>query len=84
MAPELHEEQPNSRETDVYSLGVVLWEIVSRKMPYAGLGGGQMISKTLQGKRDPLPDPCPEVFRLMITACCQFGSEATPDGGTGG
>ena len=84
MAPELHDDQSNSRETDVYSLGVVLWEIVSRKMPYAGLGGGQMISKTLQGKRDPLPNPCPEIFRLMIMACCQSGSQATPDGGTGG
>ena len=78
MAPELHEDQPNSKETDVYSLGVVLWEIVSRKMPYAGLVIGQMISKTVQGKRDPLPNPCPEVFRLMITACCDLEAKQRP------
>jgi serine/threonine protein kinase len=72
MAPELHDKKSNSKATDVYSLGVVLWEIVSRKLPYAGLGGGQMISRTLLDKRDPLPNPCPEVFRLMILACCQL------------
>ncbi|MBS0350641.1 MAG: protein kinase, partial [Proteobacteria bacterium] len=78
MAPELHDEKPNSQETDVYSLGVVLWEIVSRKMPYAGLSGDQMIPRTLQGKRDPLPDPCPEVFRLMILACCKLEPSERP------
>ena len=78
MAPELHEDQPKSRETDVYSLGVVLWEIVSRKMPYVGLGIGQIISKTVQGKRDPLPDPCPEVFQLMSTACCHLEAKQRP------
>jgi serine/threonine protein kinase len=78
MAPELHDEKPNSRETDIYSLGVVLWEIVSRKLPYAGLTVGKMISKTVQGKRDPLPSPCPEVFRLMILACWNLEPSERP------
>ncbi len=78
MAPELHDGQSNSQVTDVYSLGVTLWEIVSRKMPYVGLMMGQMISRTVQGKRDPLPNPCPEVFRLMITACCHMEAKQRP------
>ncbi|MBS0349780.1 MAG: protein kinase, partial [Proteobacteria bacterium] len=78
MAPELHNNDPHSKETDVYSLGVVLWEIVSRKMPYAGLLVGQIISMTMQGKRDPLPTLCPEIFRLMITACCHFEDKQRP------
>jgi serine/threonine protein kinase len=78
MAPELHDDKSNSKETDVYSLGVVLWEIVSRKLPYAGLTAGQMISKTVQDKRDPLPNPCPEVFRLMILACGQLDPNKRP------
>jgi serine/threonine protein kinase len=80
MAPELHDDddQSNSKETDVYSLGVVLWEIVSRKLPYAGLTVGKMISKTVQGKRDPLPSPCPEVFRLMILACWNLKPSKRP------
>ena len=59
MAPELHDDQSNSKETDVYSLGVVLWEIVSRKLPYAGLTAGQMISKTLRGQRDAAAQSLP-------------------------
>lgn len=78
MAPELHEDKSNSKETDVYSLGVVLYEIVSRKIPYAGLLVGQMISKTVTGRRDPLPDPCPAVFRLMITACLNLEANQRP------
>ncbi len=78
MAPELHNGESNSKKADVYSLGVVLWEIVSRKMPYAGLLAGQMISMAVQGKRDPLPTPCPEIFRLMITACCHLEAKQRP------
>ncbi len=78
MAPELHNGESNSKKTDVYSLGIVLWEIVSRKMPYAGLMVGQMISMTVQGKRDPLPTLCPEIFRVMITACCHLEAKQRP------
>jgi serine/threonine protein kinase len=78
MAPELHEDKSNSAETDVYSLGVVLWEIVSRQVPFAGLMAGAMISKTMRGQRDPLPEQCPEVFRLMITACWDLEPKKRP------
>ncbi len=78
MAPELHNGESNSKKTDVYSLGVVLWEIVSRKMPYAGLMMNQMISMAVQGKRDPLPTSCPEIFRLMITACYHLDAKQRP------
>ncbi|MBS0351998.1 MAG: protein kinase [Proteobacteria bacterium] len=78
MAPELHNGESNSKKTDVYSLGVVLWEIVSRKMPYEGLMMSQMISMAVQGKRDPLPTSCPEIFRLMIMACYHLDAKQRP------
>lgn len=68
MAPELHKRKSHSQETDVYSLGVVLWEIASRRVPYAGLEVGQMISETITGRQDLMPDG-PKVFLIMINAC---------------
>src|SRR5262249_41509438 len=36
MAPELFEDEPQMTEkSDVYSLGMVLWELASRQVPYA-------------------------------------------------
>ena len=37
MAPEVLDSKPYSLAADVYSYGIVLWEIVARETPYKGL-----------------------------------------------
>lgn len=37
MAPELLSNNSYSEKVDVYSFGIVLWEISTRKKPYEGL-----------------------------------------------
>jgi serine/threonine protein kinase len=34
-APEVLNNEPNTFESDVYSLGVIIWEVFSRRIPYA-------------------------------------------------
>ena len=34
-APEVLKNQPNTTRSDVYSLGVIIWEVFSRRIPYA-------------------------------------------------
>ena len=69
MAPELFERKPNSPASDVYSLGMVLWEILSRRAPFAEVMPRVIVGMALAGKREELPEKCPEIFRFMITAC---------------
>ena len=69
IAPELFEGHAHSKAADVYSLGMVLWEIVARQTPFSGRMAPVIIGMVLAGKRETLPKECPEVFRLMILAC---------------
>jgi hypothetical protein len=53
LAPERLRGQPPSPVCDVYSLGMILYELISGRLPYQGTVQ-QMIDKQLNG---PLPDP---------------------------
>jgi serine/threonine protein kinase len=41
-------------QSDIYSYGVILWELVTGKRPYAGISDAEIPKRTLQGKRDTL------------------------------
>ena len=84
MAPELFDRKPNSPATDIYSLGVVLWEILSRQTPFAEVMPVVIMGMVLIGKRETLPEKCPEIFRLMITACWDADSQKRPTAETVG
>ena len=78
MAPELFDRKPNSPETDMYSLGMVMWEILSRKVPFVEAMPMAIVGMVMMGKREDLPEKCPEVFRLMITACWNADPKQRP------
>ena len=61
-APEVLLGEGGSEKADVYSLGVVLWEIVTEEMPQRGR------------LRDPaVPRECPQAVADAIQACMQVG-----------
>ena len=37
MAPEIMRGEPYKEEADVYSFGMILWELLTGKIPYEGL-----------------------------------------------
>lgn len=37
MAPEIIEHKPYDRKADIFSFGIVLWELLTGKVPYADL-----------------------------------------------
>lgn len=36
-APEIMKGEPYTEKADVFSLGIVLWEILTRQLPYSGM-----------------------------------------------
>ena len=61
---------------DVYSLGMVLWEIIHRKVPYTedereeGVGrGGTVVDMICSGWREKVSDAVPEGMREVIEGC---------------
>ncbi len=81
MAPELFEGEPHSAAADIYSLGMVLWEIVARRTPFTGRVAAVIIGMVLAGKRETLPDNCPEIFKRLIIACWHADPKQRPSAG---
>ena len=67
MAPESLTEMVFSSQSDVLSLGVVLWELLSLgKTPYPGMGPNELIGELQNGYRMNKPQfATNEIGRLM-------------------
>lgn len=70
-APELLNRGSNaSKASDVYSYGMVLWEIISRKIPYSDTTDEQtVISWIKQGEKEIIPEYCPILWKEIIKNC---------------
>ena len=69
-APEVFRGTGYSEKCDIYSYGVVLWELITRKEPYSGMNKPDIIVGVSQkGLRPIIPDNCPLPYSQLITDC---------------
>jgi len=70
MAPEIIRNEPCSEKVDIWSYGVVLWELMTCETPYKDVDSSAIIwgvgSNSLHL---PIPLSCPDGFRLLIKQC---------------
>jgi len=63
MAPEVLVGKPYTIKADIYSYAIVLWEIITRKKPYAGMDPGRIMHLVLNLNQRPditsIPSDCP-------------------------
>jgi len=80
-APEVLRSRRIERASDVWSFGVVMWEILERKLPFAELSNQEVIEKVLN-HRQRLPRPtllsCPDLLWAVILSCWQEQSDHRP------
>lgn len=64
MAPELFEKDAKpSKEADIYSFGIVAYEVITGTRPFAQYGMGELLLRVPQGLRPARPDgPVPIGF----------------------
>jgi surface protein len=67
-APELFTAEPKSFATDVYALGLTLWEIYERATPFASMPEAAVVNQVLSGRRPKLAKT-PESTRPLVEAC---------------
>jgi serine/threonine protein kinase len=78
QAPEcLQRASQYTEASDIYSFGMILWEIVTQKRPYAGKDTGTIVKSVLSGQRESVKD-FPEVYRSLIEGCWQPNPDQRP------
>eukprot|EP00164_Ancoracysta_twista_P008245 GFYU01011854.1.p1 GENE.GFYU01011854.1~~GFYU01011854.1.p1 ORF type:complete len:582 (+),score=92.13 GFYU01011854.1:622-2367(+) len=69
-APEVLSEQVFTVKSDVYSYGIVLWELITRDAPHAGVHPGLYASRVVkEDYRAAIPVSCPEPYVQLIKKC---------------
>ncbi|XP_015509482.1 mitogen-activated protein kinase kinase kinase 12 isoform X1 [Neodiprion virginianus] len=70
MAPEIIRSEPCSEKVDIWSYGVVLWELLSGEIPYKDVDSSAIIWGVGNNSLHlPIPASCPEGFRLLVKQC---------------
>ena len=79
MAPEILASEPYNEKVDVYSYGIVLWELLTRKCPYEDLSAFQCaIAVVNEDRRPEIPPWCPPAFESLIRNCIQRNPDDRP------
>ncbi|CAN6327588.1 unnamed protein product [Urochloa humidicola] len=80
MAPEMYKHKPYGRKVDVYSFGILLWELVTGSLPYEDMTPLQaafaVVNKNL---RPVIPSSCPAAVKFLIEQCWSWSPDRRPE-----
>ncbi|XP_002972276.2 serine/threonine-protein kinase CTR1 [Selaginella moellendorffii] len=81
-APEVLRNEPSDEKCDVYSFGVILWELATLQQPWAGMNSMQVIGAVgYLNQRLPIPDHIEPGIIALMQACWSSDPKARPSFG---
>jgi len=70
IAPEIFKGANFSKESDIYSMGMIMWELTTGCKPFANIEhDSDLIYKIINGKRPEITNDTPEYFSDLIGKC---------------
>lgn len=80
MAPEMIKHRPYGRKVDVYSFGLLMWEMITGAIPYEDMSPVQaafaVVNKNI---RPVIPSDCSAALRILIEQCWSTFPEKRPE-----
>ena len=58
--------KPYIKAADIYSFGIIIWEVITRLKPFAKYNKYDFPSAVKSGVRDIIPDDCPKKLKILI------------------
>ncbi|CAA0831481.1 Serine/threonine-protein kinase EDR1 [Striga hermonthica] len=79
MAPEVLRNEPSNEKCDVYSFGVILWELATLKLPWSGMNPMQVVGAVgFQHRRLDIPKEVDPLVARIIWECWQMDPNLRP------
>ncbi|XVE62871.1 hypothetical protein DITRI_Ditri06bG0154700 [Diplodiscus trichospermus] len=79
MAPEVLRNEPSNEKCDVYSFGVILWELATLRLPWSGMNPMQVVGAVgFQNRRLDIPKELDPLVARIIWQCWQTDPSLRP------
>ncbi|OHT07311.1 TKL family protein kinase [Tritrichomonas foetus] len=78
MAPEIIAKTGYNLKADIFSYGMMLWEMIKREIPFNDLGPMNAARAILNGQRPQIPRYTPKSLQQLIKDCWQVDIERRP------
>jgi len=78
-APELFKFEQPSKSSDIFSLGIVFWELATQAIPYEHFNDNLIIEQVQNGQRLPIPKNIPQDFSSIINQCWNQDPKQRPN-----
>eukprot|EP01122_Echinamoeba_exundans_P014271 TRINITY_DN6425_c0_g1_i1.p1 TRINITY_DN6425_c0_g1~~TRINITY_DN6425_c0_g1_i1.p1 ORF type:complete len:771 (+),score=146.46 TRINITY_DN6425_c0_g1_i1:137-2449(+) len=69
IAPEVFDNQPYDSKADIYSFGIIMWELYTKQTPFADVNAFEIPRVVTRGDRPPIPKEMPKDYAKLMKQC---------------